>query len=454
MTMEVQFLGAAGTVTGSKFLIRTQKTKILIDCGLYQGLKELRLRNWQELPFKLDELDAIVLSHAHIDHSGYIPVLTKQGFSGPIYCTLPTRELCSILLPDCGYLQREDADYANRKGFSKHHPALPLYDERDGEDAIQFFKPVEFGQKFTIGDLKVELQPAGHILGAANIRVTNQFGSILFSGDIGRSDDLLELPPPPVGGADCVVMESTYGNKLHPKVNPIEEIAKHITRVVQRGGVLIIPSFAVGRTQILLYTIQQAFERGLCPHVPVFVNSPMATKVTSLYRRFVGWHALTEQQCEDASRIARFVATVDESKALHNKSGPMVIISASGMLTGGRVLHHLEHFGPDHRNAILLAGFQAPGTRGAALADGISQLKMHGQYIPINAEVIKSDYFSAHADQQGLLNWLANLSSLPKRLCLVHGEATSLDELRRMAVDRFGIEVVIPKYGDTLRFGA
>lgn len=444
--MELTFLGAAGTVTGSKFLVEAGRTRILVDCGLYQGVKNLRLRNWAPLSIRPSELDAVVLTHAHIDHSGYLPKLVTDGFRGRIHASPPTVALAQILLPDAGHLQEEDAAFANRKGFSKHRPALPLFSEADAYAALRQLEPLDFGTRLRIGDLEVSLSPAGHILGAASTSVFHDGRSLLFSGDLGRDDDLLMRPPEPPDSPDWIVVESTYGDRLHEAIDPIETVAAIMKRTFARGGTLLIPSFAVGRAQALLYCMHEIFRRDLAPRVPVYVNSPMATDVTQLYRSFDAYHRLSHDQCADVCDVAEYVGSPDESRALNGRRGPMVIISASGMATGGRVLHHLKSLAPDHRNTILLPGFQAPGTRGEALARGVHQVKIHGAYIPVDAEVIQLDAFSAHADQRGLLDWLVACKPRPRHVFVVHGEPGPADSLRCMAQEALGCRVHVPAY--------
>lgn len=450
--MQVKFLGAAGTVTGSKYLISTSETKILVDCGLFQGLKELRLRNWQPLPFKAEELDAIVLTHAHIDHSGIVPLLVRSGFRSPIFATRPTVDLCELLLADCGRIHEEDAEYANRKGFSKHHPALPLYTELDAQNAMKYFKPTDAETWIEIGDLRIRFESTGHILGACHVLVEHRGVVILFSGDIGRYQDLLEEPPKFTGGADYIIMESTYGNRCHSAESPTEVLAAAVKKVVKRRGTVLIPSFAVGRAQTLMYALRQAMDQKLCPEVPIYLNSPLATKVTRLYEQYVNWHRLSNEECQRICGSIHFVNSVEESKALNRSEEPKVIISASGMLTGGRILHHLKYYGPDERNLIMLAGFQAAGTRGAALTQGSNQLKIHGRYVPIHAEISQMDVLSAHADQRELLQWLSSQEQLPKRVFLTHGELEAADEMRRRITENNMVPVNIPKYGDEFEF--
>lgn len=446
--MKIKFLGAVGTVTGSKFVVSTKNTRIMIDCGLFQGLKELRLKNWKPLPVDIKSIDAVVLTHAHIDHSGYVPALVRDGFTGPVYCSVPTKNLCSILLPDCGRINEEDAEYANRKGFSKHKPAKPIYTEEDATKSLKQFETIPLDKEFKLGELSISMSGAGHILGATSVRVSDGTKSVLFSGDVGRYSDLLENQPTDIPTADWVVMETTYGDRDHSTIDPIQQIADIVQKTSERGGTVLIPSFAVGRTQTLLYCLHQAFEKGYAKKVPVYVNSPMATKVTRLYQAHADWHRLTKDECDETCAIAKFVGTVEESKNLNKKKGPKVIISASGMLTGGRVLHHIKEFGPNSKNTILLPGFQAMGTRGASLANGAKSIKIHGNYVAINAEVIQLDMYSAHADKTELLRWLGANGQQHKKVFLVHGEPEARDNFRRLVEERYQFEVVIPEYNE------
>lgn len=449
--IKIHFLGGAGTVTGSKFLVETRKTRVLIDCGLFQGLKALRLRNRQPLPLRPADLDAVVLTHAHIDHSGYLPVVVRDGFGGPVYATTPTRDLARILLPDSGYLQEEDARYANAKEFSKHHPALPLYTEEDAQQAAAKIEAVPRHETIEVGDLTLRFGRGGHILGASTVEVGHQGRRVLFSGDLGRYDDLLMLPPEEPEAPDFVVMESTYGDRHHPDSDPIGMMGSLVRRVVERGGVLLIPSFAVGRAQLMLYCLHRLFESGASPRVPVYVNSPMATDVTRLFELHHEEHRLDAAQCALVCKEARFVATVEESKQLNQEHGPMVIISASGMLTGGRILHHVKEFAPNSKNAILLPGFQAAGTRGEALQRGADEIRIHGRYVPIRAEVVQMDGFSAHADRDDLLRWLGACRKAPDEVFLVHGEPAAADALRQRIETTLGYDVTIPALGDCVQ---
>lgn len=447
--MRLTFLGAAGTVTGSRYLVETAKTRLLVDCGLYQGVKSRRNRNWRESPVDPKSIDAVILTHAHIDHSGMLPALVRDGFSGPVYTTPATEALSRIMLPDAARIQEEDAAYANRKGFSRHHPALPLYSQADAEKCLEQFRPLDFEQRRKVGDLEVRMQRAGHILGAASVEVRGDGRSLLFSGDLGRDDDLMMFPPEPPGAPDFVVVESTYGDRIHSAVDPIETIAEILRATLDRDGILLIPSFAVGRTQTLLYCLHEVFERELVRRVPVYVNSPMATSVTDLYRATTRHHRLSPARCEAVCNVAKFVRSVPESRALADRRDPMVILSASGMATGGRILHHLKALAPDARNTILLPGFQAPGTRGDALARGVDTIKLHGIRIPVRAHVEQLDMLSAHADQQGLLAWLARCERPPRQVYVTHGEPVAADTLRQLTEERLGFEACVPDLEET-----
>jgi metallo-beta-lactamase family protein len=448
------FLGGAGTVTGSKYLIEHDRQRILVDCGLFQGLKPLRLRNWEPLPVDANRIDAVLLTHAHLDHSGFIPAIARAGFRGPVWCTPATLELCRLLLPDSGRLQQEDADYANRKGFSKHHPALPLYDEQDAMRALALFRAAPFDRPLTVGTgITASFSHAGHILGAASVRVQFEGGSMLFSGDLGRHDDSLMRAPAAPPRADWLVMESTYGNRTHDPDDPALALADVIGRTVARGGTVLIPAFAVGRAQLLLHLIARLKGERRIADVPVFLNSPMAIDTTALYRRFARDHRLDDAQLHALGTVATMVHTVEESRALTRSSYPSVIISASGMATGGRVLHHLKTLGPDERNTVVLVGYQAPGTRGADLQAGKRTLRMHGADHDIRAEVVSLAGLSAHADADGLLRWAGSMPHGPRRTFLVHGEPDASGALAARLERELRLSVDVPEYGDGFDFG-
>jgi metallo-beta-lactamase family protein len=435
--MRLTSYGAADGVTGSKHLVEVGGVRILLDCGLFQGLKQLRLRNWDRFPLPAAEVDAVVLTHAHIDHSGYLPALARQGFRGPVICTPPTRELAALLLPDSGHLQEEDALYANRHGFSKHAPALPLYTEEEARHSLRLFETRGWGEAFEpVAGMRMRFSHAGHILGAASVHVEWDSGSALFSGDLGREHDLLMRPPEGPPAADFVLLESTYGERLHEREEPAALLAETIQRTAARGGIVVIPAFAVGRAQALLHLIAELKRERRIPDLPVFLNSPMAADVTQIYHRHREEHRLDAQQCERMCRVARVVNTVEESRKLNELRFPAVIVSASGMATGGRVVHHLKAFAPDARNTILLAGYQAAGTRGAALAAGAKEIKIHGEYVPVRAEVVSLGSLSAHADREELLQWIGRLPRPPRRVFLTHGEPVAADSLRLAIEER------------------
>lgn len=446
--MKLRFLGAAGTVTGSKYLVEAAGKQILVDCGLFQGLKALRLRNWERLPLDPKSLDAVVLTHAHIDHTGFLPVLTKAGYRGPVYCTPATLDLCKILLPDSGKLQEEEAEYANKKGFSKHHPALPLYTQEDAERSLRQFSTVGWNSDFTLApDLKFRFTRAGHILGAAVVTLEHKGTRVVFSGDLGRIHDPVLSPPDTIEKADYLILESTYGGRSHSRVDLFADLANWINRAIARNGVVVIPAFSVGRTQTLLHFLNVLKTEGRIADVPVYLNSPMSINATRILCEYPGEHRLSKKECHGACGVARYVHTQAESRALNEKSGPMIILSASGMATGGRVLHHLKAFGPDARNLILLTGFQTAGTRGARLLEGEKELKIHGQMIPIRAEVASLDAFSAHADEPEILEWLTKFKRPPTVTFLTHGEPQASTALKSAIEKRFSWTCRIPAHG-------
>lgn len=451
--MRLTFCGAAGTVTGSKYLLEHDGKRVLVDCGLFQGLKQLRLRNWVPFPFA-DKVDAVVLTHAHIDHSGYLPALARQGFRGPVFCTDATRDLCALLLPDSGHLQEEDALHANRNSFSKHHPALPLYTEEDARKVLRLFRPQAFGAPFEpVAGMRMRFSMAGHILGAASVHVAWDGGSLLFSGDLGRDEDILMRPPEPPPAADYVVIESTYGDRSHDDEDPATGFAEVINRTAARGGVVVIPAFAVGRAQALQYLVAMLKQERRIPDLPVFLNSPMAADTTEIYHRHRSQHRLSVEQCRMMCSAAKVVNSVEESEKLNELRVPAIIISASGMATGGRVVHHLKAMAPDHRNTILLAGYQAAGTRGAALVAGARQIKIHGDYVPVRATVASLGSISAHADREELLRWVGRLPAAPRRVFITHGEPVAADSLRLAIEERHRWPCTVPEQMQAVELG-
>jgi metallo-beta-lactamase family protein len=446
----LQFLGATDTVTGSKTSIEHDGHRILVDCGLFQGIKELRLRNWDRFAIDPASIDAVVLTHAHIDHSGYLPRLVRDGFTGPIYCSPGTRDLLRVLLPDSGHLQEEQARFLSRHGASRHNPVLPLYTEQEAVVALAQVRPIELGAPFDAAPgMRATLRRAGHIIGAASVRVEVAGRSVTFSGDVGRRDDPLMRAPEPIAATDVLVCESTYGDRRHSPVEALDQLATILDETFARGGVVVVPAFAVGRAQHLLHCVAQLRRSGRMRDVPVFLDSPMAIAATGIFVDNAGDHRLSEAECVEMCAAARYSNTPDDSKAIDASSGPMLIISASGMATGGRVLHHLVRFMPDPRNTILLVGFQSAGTRGRALLDGAEELKIFGDYIRVGARIAKIDGLSAHADWSEIVAWLEQSAVQPERVFVNHGEPASADALRRRLVERFGWTVTLPHHGET-----
>lgn len=445
--MRLKFLGAAQTVTGSKYLLESNGTRVLVDCGLFQGLKELRLRNWDDFPISPASIDAVIITHAHIDHTGYLPVLARNGFKGPIYASTATHALCRLLLPDSAHLQEEEARYANKKGYSKHKVAKPLYNEEDAEKTLALFRSKSFDTEFDLpGGLKGMLRSSGHILGSSFVTVSDGKRSITFSGDLGRQKDLVLRPPVTVAQSDYLVMESTYGNRIHKDEDLLSQIEQIVTRTAQRKGVVIVPAFAVGRAQSFLYCIYRLKKEKRIPDIPVFLNSPMAINASGIFCDHLGEHRLNPEECEGTCEVSRYITSPEESKALNVRKGPMIIISASGMATGGRVLHHIKAFGPDPRNTIMLTGYQAVGTRGAALAQGAKTLKIHGEHVPIQAEVAMVNGLSGHADQREIIEWMKQFKAPPRVTFITHGELDSATALQQRIGSELGWKSSIPKY--------
>ena len=446
--MQIGFFGATGTVTGSRYLLQVAGKRLLVDCGLFQGLKQLRLRNWAPFPVDPASIDAVVLTHAHLDHSGNLPLLVKNGFRGRIHCTDATQALCEILLPDSAHLLEEEAERANRYGYSKHRPALPLYTSEDVGRALQHFRAERFDSEFEpVRGVRVRFLPAGHILGAAMVVVTAEGRSILFTGDVGRSGDVIMRPPAAAPAVDYLVVESTYGDRRHQAVDAGDELADVIRRTIARGGIIVVPSFAVARAQALLYMIHQLKAGGRIPEgLPVYLNSPMATDVTGLYQQFRSEHKLTGEQTRAMCNAAKFVNSVEESKALNEGSWPRIIIAASGMATGGRVLHHLRAFAPDARNTILFTGFQAAGTRGRAMIDGATEIKIFGEYVQVRAEVARLHAMSAHADWAELVDWMRAFPRAPRRTFVTHGEPVAADAMRLHIEESLHWRCTVPEH--------
>ena len=444
--MKLQFLGGAQTVTGSRYLVSDGKSKILVDCGLFQGFKHYRERNWAPFPVPPVEIEAVILTHAHVDHSGYIPVLIKNGFKGTIYCTHATFDLCKILLPDSGFLQEEEAGYANKKKFSKHTPALALYTEQEARQALNYFQPIEWNTLYRLKNgMDFKFSPAGHILGAASVLIKANGNSIFFSGDVGRPHDPLMRAPNPPLVADMTIVESTYGNRVHPTPDPIEEMAAVIARTIGRGGTLVIPAFAVGRAQLLLYDIFRLKKaKKINVGIPVYLNSPMATSVNEVFEKYCDELRISKADAKAVCETAKIVKTQADSIAINASIEAKILIAGSGMATGGRVLHHLKAFGGDAKNTLLFAGFQAGGTRGDSIVRGAKEVKIHGEFWPIRAEVVQMDTMSAHADSLEILAWLGQ-SPCPRKILVTHGEPDASRALSEQIQKQFGCEVRAPE---------
>lgn len=460
----LQFLGGAGTVTGSKFLISVGDSRVLVDCGLYQGVRELRERNWATLPFDPRSLDAVVVTHAHIDHCGFLPRLIAAGFDGPVYSTPTTAELAGIVLPDCGHLNEEEAEYANHKGFSRHDPALPLYTEDDAWTALQHFKTLDHGVTIEIApDVDLRLSRAGHILGASSVqlRLGTDGLTIGFSGDLGRGRHPLLMPPDPAPGTDYLLVESTYGDRRHDDASATDVLAHTLATTIERGGNVLIPAFAVDRTEVLLHHLSELHRSNRLPAgVPIYVDSPMALSALTVYRE-----AIARGDADIRSDVARGrdpfdlpnlteVRDVEGSKALNHPDRPSIIISAAGMASGGRVVHHLAHMLPEPRNTVVLAGYQAVGTRGRQLADGATELKMMGRYVRVRAEVVDLPTLSVHADSAELVDWVASNQREPDTVYVVHGEPQASEALAAAIRSALDWTTVVPRFGERVRLAA
>jgi len=460
---KLTFYGAAGCVTGSKYLVEANGKRLLVDCGIFQGTKELSDRNWQALPTDPKTINWVVLTHAHLDHSGWLPSLMKQGYTGPIYSNAATRELCAIVLPDSGHIQEDDAQHAAKHGYSSHKPPLPLYTEQDARNVLNQFKDNPRTGAFQLSpEFTVKQHNAGHILGAAGLELTITEGArktvVMFSGDVGRYNPPILKDPEVPPRADVVLCESTYGDRDHPDNSPLDELSEVINRVIKRRGVIVIPAFAVDRTQQLMYLLRQLEDANRIPKLPVYVDSPMAISVTGLYLKHPEDHdaEFTKEEATGDPLNAHSVhmtRTTEESKAINQMQDPCIIISASGMATGGRVMHHLKQRLPDARNAVLLVGFQAQGTGGRALEDGAKTLRIYGESVPVLAEIVDMKQLSAHAGQSELLRWLSGFPTPPKQTYLVHGEPAAASTLQQLIKSRMNWRVDVAQYQQTVDLG-
>lgn len=481
--ISITFFGAARTVTGSKYLIESNGTRVMVDSGLFQGLKELRLRNWQDLPIPANSIDAIVLTHAHLDHCGYLPRLAGQGFRGRVFCTQGTQDLCKIVLPDAGRIQEEDAEYANRKGFSKHHPALPLYREVDAFRAVSLLQPCGYDRTMPVAKgIEVEFINAGHLLGSSYVRMHVDGRTILFGGDLGRFDRPVLPDPTMVDAADYLLVESTYGDRVHEPDDDGSRLAEIVSTTAQRGGKLIIPSFAIGRVEELIYWLKRLETEKRIPVLPVFLDSPMAAAALKRYSERV--HELDpeldpantddsaphdaaapdpeaqrrlrvrqeREMCIFCTQRFHVIETVDQSKQLTASQAPAIVISSSGMAEGGRVLHHLKAALPVAKNTVLFAGYQGVGTRGRRLIDGEKQVKIHGEWVPVAARVENLGSMSAHADSNEIMRWLHGFTKPPQKTFIVHGEPASMEALGRRIENELGWAYTMPEYRETAQF--
>ncbi|HEX3177610.1 MAG TPA: MBL fold metallo-hydrolase [Methylomirabilota bacterium] len=451
MIARLEFLGGAGTVTGSKILLEVAGHRTLLDCGLYQGAKELRLRNWESLPVTAASIDDVVLTHAHVDHAGYLPRLCKDGFRGPVHATHGTADLLPIMLADSGRLQEEEAEYHNLRGTSKHHPALPLYTASEGLHAAARTARHSYHQRFDLGaSLAAEFAPSGHIVGAATVMfdvpATGGRRRLVCSGDLGRYAIPIMPDPTPIGDADYVVIEATYGDRDHDAVPIADQLARVITRTAARDGAIVIPAFAVGRTQEIMYHLAQLEQAGRIPALPCYIDSPMATRATEVYRAHRPEFD-DDAQVLDSKRL-RVTETVAESRGIHAVPGPIIIIAGSGMATGGRVLHHLRARLPDPRTTVLIVGYQALGTRGRALADGQPTVRIFGENVPVRAEVVTIHGLSAHADRNELLRWLRTARAAPRVVFVVHAEPDPASVFAETIARQLGWRVAVPSAGD------
>ncbi|MBC29650.1 MAG: MBL fold metallo-hydrolase [Muricauda sp.] len=445
--INIHFLGAAGTVTGSKYLLDTGERKILIDCGLFQGLKELRLKNWEYLPIQVSEIDAVLLTHGHMDHTGYMPLLVKQGFRGPIYGTYPTLDIAEIILNDSAKIQEQEAERANKEGYSKHHPALPLYNLKDVEKTLPYFKGVPPSQWLPIvKGIRAKFQYSGHILGATSIELDVKGKRFVFSGDIGRVNDLLLYPPIKPNKADVLVMESTYGGRKHPEEEEaLPEIEALVNKTLQRGGSLFIPSFSVERAQLMMLILYRLLKEDRIPRVGMVMDSPMGVDVLELFHKTRDWHRLNKEECDAMCSHFTIVSSFHETMQLRNDGKPKIVIAGSGMLTGGRMLNYLETQAQNPNNTLLFVGYQAEGTRGKKLLEGEKELKVYGKTVPFKMQVVEIEGLSAHADHEELLDWMSEIRNKPKRIFIVHGEKESAEALQKGIEETYGWNSEIPQ---------
>lgn len=449
--MKITFLGGAGSVTGSKYLVQTDSTQILIDCGLFQGYKSLRERNWESLPVDIKRLDAVVLTHAHLDHSGYIPVLYKNGYRKPVITHHATKDLCSILLPDSGHIQEEQLKYLTKHRLSKHENPKALYTRKEAKQSLSLFQTVDFEETFSVGDIDLRLQSAGHILGAASIILESEGKRIGFSGDVGRPDDIFMRPPHLLPELDLLLLESTYGNRQHERTDPSQQLAKIVNETMRKGGVVLVPSFAVGRAQTMMHLLAELMSKGDIAKVPVYLDSPMAINVSDIYCRYAGQHRLTQQQCKAMCGVASYTKSVEESKAIARQAYPHIIIAGSGMATGGRILHHMKRLLSERSTTVLFTGYQAGGTRGAKMQQGVDSVKIHGKWIPLRAGIEVLHALSGHGDYLDIEQWLADSSLNDNtKIQLVHGDPDALEGMKDYLTHNTIFDISISEHGKSL----
>lgn len=452
--LSIQFLGGAGTVTGSKYLLQAGRRRFLIDCGLFQGLKELRLRNWAPFPVDARSIDALILTHAHLDHCGAIPLLARAGFTGPIYCTPPTADLARLVLLDAARIEEDEAHYANEMGYSKHRPAVPLFSVKEARASLKQSVTLHQGEWRELSDhSRFRFRRSGHILGSSFVEIDVEGARILFTGDLGREKPLIYPPPELVSRADILVIESTYGDRLHSRELPLHTLGRVVDDVAGRRGHLIIPSFAVGRTQEVLYLLSQLKRMNRIPDLPVYLDSPMGIEATEIFLSHPSSHRLSPAECRALSASAVMVRSAQQSEEVLHKRKSSIVIAGSGMLTGGRVLRHLEQRVGDKRNCVLLTGYQAIGTRGRLLRDGAPEIKMHGEYYPVGAEIREMTALSAHADQTEIMRWLQGFKTPPKRTLIVHGEPQAAASLKLKMRDALGWESQTPQAMERIEIG-
>jgi metallo-beta-lactamase family protein len=441
----IHFLGAAGTVTGSKYLIEAPEKKFLVDCGLFQGLKELRLMNWDHLPVDVSTIDFVLLTHGHLDHVGYLPRLIKDGFKGKIYGTAPTLDIAEIILRDSARLQEEEAEQANEEGFSKHHPAKALYTEKDVESTLTYFSPIDLNQWIDLGgEVKARFQTNGHIIGSTFIEVHVQGKKFVFSGDVGQEEDLLLTPPKRPEEADILFVESTYGDRLHPEGDIKDRLKAIILETLAKGGSVIIPSFAVERTQVMMYLLWQLRVSGELPDVPLIMDSPMGARVLGVFEKHRDWHKLPTAEYRAMCEQFQVVENYRETLNLIGSKYPKIIIAGSGMVTGGRVLSYLQSYLENPQHTVLLVGYQGEGTRGRQLLEGTHELKIHGKYYPVKCRVEVLHGLSAHGDQSELLHWMSDIKTAPENIFVIHGEKQAADTFKVKIKDTFGWQAVVP----------